>query len=94
MRAIWEHPVSYTAFTRRLNKMSLYDAVHMKRAEYNVRDMRPKTPIQDSIRRTQTLKEENIPILDLDELAKLEVNKIRMPKPKPSLWKRFISLFK
>ena len=66
----------------------------MKRAEYNVRDMRPKTPIQDNIRRVQTLKEENIPYLDLEELERLGIAEIRMPKPKKSLWRRFISLFK
>ena len=49
----------------------------------------------------QTLKEENIQILDLDELVKLEketkprkTNRIRMPKPKQTIRHRFLNLFR
>lgn len=97
----WNSPVSYPTFTRRLHKMNLHDAIYFPRVEYNVRSQTPKTPIQDNIRRMQTLKEENVQILDLDELTKIE--NIELPKknknryhfkPKQSLRNRFISFFK
>lgn len=56
--------------------MSLYDAIYMPRVEYQVRDTN-KTPIQDKIRRKQINKEENIQILDLDELTKLEMKELK-----------------
>ena len=67
--------------------MSLYDAIYMPRVEYQVRDTN-KTPIQDAIRRRQINKEENIQILDLDHLRKLEMNQIKMPKPRKTLFQR------
>ena len=80
--------------------MDLKQAIETPRAEYQVR--KPKTtPIQDNIRRTETLRNERIAVLDFDQLAKLEkrpvkiyANRIIMPKPKQTIWKRFISLFK
>lgn len=100
MRSQWKNPVSYPAFTRRLKLMDLKQAIETPRAEYQVR--KPKTtPIQDNIRRTETLRNERIAVLDFDQLAKLEkrpvkiyANRIIMPKPKQTIWKRFISLFK
>jgi hypothetical protein len=77
-------PVTYASFTRRLKKMNLHDAIYMPRVEYQVRDTN-KTPIQDAIRRRQINKEENIQILDLDNLRKLEMNQIKMPKPRKTL---------
>lgn len=80
--------------------MTLADAIERPRVESQVR--KPKTnPIQDNIRRTETLRNERIAVLDFDQLAKLEkrpvkvyANRIIMPKPKQTIWKRFISLFK
>lgn len=69
----------------RVHKISLHDAIYMPRAERQVRDTN-KTPIQDKIRRKQINKEENIQILDLDHLQKLEMkNTIKMPKPRKTL---------
>ena len=75
--------------------MSLHDAIYMPRTNAPFkRDY--KHPIQDNIRRTAMLKEENVQILDFDEMAKLE--NISLPETKkqtkPSLLSRFISLFK
>ena len=92
-KALGNTPVSYSNFIGRTKKMSLYDAIYMPRVEYQVRDTN-KTPIQDSIRRRQINKEENIQILDLDNLMKVEKRTWTPPKPKKTLWKRFISLFK
>lgn len=85
--------------------MNLHDAIETPRAEYNVRNRESKTPIQDSIRRAQKLKEANIQILDLDKLVSLEAvgkpkrkvevyAKSMIQPPKKSIWKRFTSLFK
>lgn len=62
--------------------MILYDAIYTPRVERQVRDTN-KTPIQDAIRRKQINKEENIQILDLDNLV--EMNTIKMPKPRKTL---------
>lgn len=79
-------PVNYATFTRRLKKMNLHDAIYMPRAEYQVKHrFYDKNPIQDAIRRKQINKEENIQILDLDHLRKLEMNQIKMPKPRKTL---------
>lgn len=101
MKAKWELPVSYTAFVHRQQIMNLHDAIETPRVESQVRDLRSKTPIEDDIRRMQTLKENNVQILDLDELVKLETkakprktNTIRMPKPKQTLLHRFLKLFR
>jgi len=83
-KALGNTPVSYSNFIGRTKKMSLYDAIYMPRVEYQVRDTN-KTPIQDAIRRKQINKAENIQILDLDNLRKLEMNQIKMPKPRKTL---------
>ena len=80
-------PVSYSNFVNRLKKMDLHDAIYTPRVERQVRDTN-KTPIQDAIRRRQINKEENIQILDLDHLRKLEMNQIKMPKPRKTLFQR------
>jgi hypothetical protein len=56
--------------------------------------MRAKYTIQDTIRRKQINKQENIQILDLDNLRKLEMNQIKMPKPKKTLFQRIIGWIK
>lgn len=104
-RALWNTPLSYAAFTKRLKKMNLHDAIYTPRVEYNVRDHTPKAPIQDSIRRRATMKAENIQVIDLDELWKLQEEKmqevkqqrkprVKMPKPKRTLLEKFIWLFR
>ena len=80
-------PTSYSNFVNRVHKMTLYDAIYTPRVERQVRDTN-KTPIQDAIRRRQINKEENIQILDLDHLMKLEMNTIKMPKPRKTLFQR------
>ena len=77
-------PVNYASFTRRLKKMNLHDAIYMPRVEYNVKHrFYDRNLIQDAIRRKQINKEENIQILDLDDL--IEMNQIKMPKPRKTL---------
>lgn len=85
--------------------MNLHDAIYTPRAK-QVKIWESKTPIEDNIRRTQRLKEQNIQILDLDELLKVEqkyaekqpkqtkTEKTEEIRPKQSLLDRFISLFK
>ena len=73
--------------------MNLHDAIYTPRVEHQVRDTK-RTPIQDAIRRRQINKEENIQILDLDNLRKLEMNTIKMPKPKKTLFQRIIGWIK
>jgi hypothetical protein len=74
--------------------MSLHDAIYMPRAEFQVRDTN-KTPIQDRIRRKQINKSENIQILDLDHLRKLEMtNRIQIPKPKKKWYVRLLDFFR
>ena len=75
-------PTSYSNFVNRLKKMNLHDAIYQPRVERQVRDTN-KTPIQDAVRRRQINKEENIQILDLDHLV--EMNQIKMPKPRKTL---------
>ena len=78
--------------------MLLHDAIYTPRAESKVRK-KTQSKIEDSIRRSQTLKSENIQVVDLDTLREMEdrperwKNKINM-KPKPSLRIRFISFLK
>ena len=99
------HPVSYPAFSARLKKMNLHDAIYTPRCEYNVRHRDLETPIQNEIRRRQINKEENIHILDLNQIDavlthgrqhKVYAQQFQpmIPKPKKSLWRKFISLFK
>lgn len=92
-KALGNTPISYSNFVNRVHKMSLHDAIYMPRAEFQVRDTN-KTPIQDRIRRKQINKEENIQILDLDHLRKLEMNTIKMPKPRKTLFQRIIGWIK
>ena len=80
-------PVTYATFQRRLKKMNLHDAIYTPRVEHQEKDKK-RTPIQDAIRRRQINKEENIQILDLDHLMKLEMNTIKMPKPRKTLFQR------
>ena len=84
--------------------MTLHDAIYYPRVEYHVTKHR-QNPIQDDLRRMQTLKENNIQILTFEEIEHLEqqlltlnqkeemANKYNF-KPKPSLRIRFISFFK
>ena len=66
--------------------MNLHDAIYMPRVEFQVKHrFYDRNLIQDAVRRRQINKEENIQILDLDHLQKLEMNQIKMPKPKKSL---------
>ena len=77
-------PLSYPAFVNRLKKMNLHDAIYTPRVEYQVKHrFYDKNPIQDAIRRKQINKSENIQILDLDHLV--EMNTIKMPKPRKTL---------
>ena len=86
-------PTSYSNFVNRVHKMTLYDAIYKPRAEFQVRDTN-KTPIQDAIRRKQINKEENIQILDLDNLMKVEKRTWTPPKPKKTLLQKIISWIK
>ena len=81
--------------------MTLHDAIYEPRVEHQVREMKFTPTVEDNTRRRLKLNEENVQILDFDEIEKLEkkqkptkTNKIQMPKPKPTLWDRFISLFR
>ena len=75
--------------------MNLHDAIYMPRVEYQVKHrFYDKNPIQDAIRRKQINKSENIQILDLDNLRKLEMNTIKMPKPRKTLFQRIIEWIK
>ena len=89
-RRLGNTPVSYPAFVNRLKKMNLHDAIYKPRVEYQVRDTN-KTPIQDAVRRRQTLKEENVMAADFYHLRKVEkMNTIKMPKPKKTLIQKII----
>lgn len=95
-KAMWENPLKYDQFIKRLKKMTLHDAIYTPRS-IEVKPRKSKTPIQDHQRRVAKLREENVQIVTFDEMKKVETkkkNKIQMPKPKRTLWDRFISLFK
>ena len=103
MKAKGETYVTYPAFINRLRKMELKDAIEYPRVDSQVRHrMYNRTPIQDNIRRMQTLKANNIQILGLDHLMQVEMkelktkwkNKVVFCKPKKSLWNRFLDLFR
>lgn len=51
--------------------MLLHDAIYTPRAESKVRK-KTQSKIEDSIRRSQTLKSENIQVVDLDTLREME----------------------
>lgn len=95
--ALWNNPVWYRAFIDRLKVMNLHDAIYTPRADNKVTEKR-KYPIQDAIRRKAVLKAENIQIIDLVQVKPNEMKKrkprIIMPKPKKTIWQKFISLFK
>lgn len=86
--------------------MNLHDAIYTPRVEHQVRDRTIPTTIEDSVRRRQINKEENIQILELNELMKIEqkyakkqtkqtkTEKIETNRPKQSLLDRFLSLFR
>jgi len=80
--------------------MNLHDAIYKPRVEYNVRDGKSKTPIQDAIRRKQINNEENIQILDFKCMEMIEKrnfqkkNRIQIPKPKKTLLQKIISWIK
>lgn len=98
-------PLKYDQFIKRLRVMNLHDAIYTPRAK-EVKIWESKTPVEDNIRRTQKLKEQNVQILDLDELIKIEhkyakkqtkqtkTEKTEEIRPKQSLLDRFISLFR
>lgn len=105
MQAQWDDYVSYDTFCGRLRKMVLYDAIHTPRVHgitnRNVKwKYSSKTPIQDWVRRTQVLKEQNIPVLDLEQIDKIlfpkqkQMAKYNMKPKKKTIRARFISLFK
>ena len=58
--------------------MNLHDAIYTPRVEYQVKHrFYDKNIIQDAIRRKQINKSENIQILDLDHLRKLEMKELK-----------------
>lgn len=86
--------------------MTLHDAIYAPCAIYQ-KKKQFKPTVEDNQRRRQKLNEENVMILDFDEIDEIEekqnvlhpkptkmANRIKMPKPKKTLWDRFISLFK
>ena len=78
MKAKGKTYVTYPAFINRLRKMELKDAIEYPRVDSQVRHrMYNRTPIQDNIRRTQTLKEHNIQILGLDHLMQVEMKELK-----------------
>lgn len=64
-------PLKYDQFIKRLRFMNLHDAIYTPRAK-EVKTWESKTPVEDNIRRTQKLKEQNIQVLDFDEIDELE----------------------
>lgn len=81
-KALGNTPVSYSNFVNRLKKLNLHDAIYKPRVDFQVRDT-DKYPIQDAVRRKTINRLENIQILDLDDL--IEMNTIKMPKPRKTL---------
>ena len=81
-KALGNTPISYSNFVNRLKKLNLHDAIYTPRVERQVRDA-DKYPIQDAVRRRTINRLENIQILDLDDL--IEMNQIKMPKPRKTL---------
>lgn len=102
-RVLGNTPVCYERFAKRLKVMNLHDAIYTPRAEGKVRDMKAKLEptFVDKYRRRQTLNDENVRYLDFhhtkaveEVFKKKKKNKIEIPRPKPTLRDRFISLFK
>lgn len=75
----------------RLKKLNLHDAIYKPRVDFQVRDA-DKYPIQDAVRRRTINRLENIQILDLDDL--IEMNQIKMPKPRKTLFQKIKSWIK
>lgn len=89
-------PLKYDQFIKRLKKMNLHDAIYTPRA-YASYNRKPKTPIQDDIRRKAKLQEENVEIFPNYKVIphhNLKFVEIQTPVEKPWLLSRFISLFK
>jgi hypothetical protein len=70
--------------------MNLHDAIYTPRALAPYQ-RKPKTPIQDDIRRKTKLKEENIDVFSHHNFRFVAP---QTPIEKPTLLNRFISLFK
>ena len=90
-KALGNTPVSYSNFVNRLKKLNLHDAIYKPRVDFQVRDA-DKYPIQDAVRRRTINRLENIQILDLDDL--IEMNQIKMPKPRKTLFQKIKSWIK
>lgn len=85
--------------------MNLHDAIHSPRVEHQVRNTTVKPTVNDFQRRLHILNEENVMVVDLNNLQKIESDEkpviypkqAKQPKKskrKQSLFLRFISLFK
>lgn len=70
--------------------MNLHDAIYTPRA-YALYNRKPKTPIQDDIRRKAKLQEENVTVFSSPNFKVVDP---QTPIGKPWLLSRFISLFK
>ena len=117
--AQWNQPVWYYWFITRLRRwMNLHDAIYTPKTTADYEKVIQETE-EDIERRRRMLNDENITVVDLEELVRLETelmeedtlreleeiweikrpkprkpHKPMIPKPKPTLWNRFISLFK
>ena len=74
--------------------MSLRDAIYEPRLAPPPSKWESKTPIQDSIRRQEMMKQEKIPIIVTPQPKLRKAEKIEKPETKQGLLDRFISLFK
>lgn len=85
--------------------MNLHDAIHSPRVEHQVRNTTVNPTVNDFQRRLHILNEENVMVVDLNNLQKIESDEkpviypkqAKQPKKskrKQSLFLRFISLFK
>lgn len=88
---LWNIPLKYDQFIKRLKKMNLHDAIYTPRAYAPYNKSVSKTPIQDDIRRKTKLKEENITVFSSPNF---ELVGTEIVTSKPKLLNRFISLFK
>lgn len=101
MKAQWQERVCYPQFYRRIrNGMILHDAIYTPATLYR-RTRHSKlfyASMEESRRRAKTLREENVPILELDEVLEkdywVEFKNETPKQTKPTLLNRFISLFK
>lgn len=88
---LWNVPLKYDQFIKRLKKMNLHDAIYTPRAIAPYNKSVSKTPIADDLRRKAKLQEENVTIFSSPNFQFVEG---KMLTSKPSLLSRFISLFK